>query len=143
MPAMSKNGKPRKNELPSTIARSGLQAQKTFAETHDSAVEQYGDGARAHQTAFASLKRTHEKVGDHWEPKAGGAHGPSDARAARGGLNRLQGAGGVDANASKAHLLDLARKFDVKGRSRMTKPELVEALMKANTRATAKARRDS
>jgi len=138
---MSKNGKPRKEELPSTIARSGLKAQKTFAETHDAAAKEYGDGERAHRTAFASLKRTHEKVGDHWEPKAGGAHGPSDDRAEKGGLNRLQGAGGVDARASKAHLMDLAKKLDVRGRSRMTKPELVEALRKANTRETAKARR--
>jgi hypothetical protein len=130
-----------RSEMPSTIARSGAKARDTWSETHDSAAEQYGDGARAHQTAFASLKRTHEKVGDHWEPKAGGAHGPSDDRAEKGGLNRLQGAGGVDANASKAHLLDLARQLNVKGRSRMTKPELVEALMKANNRETAKARR--
>jgi hypothetical protein len=131
----------KRSEMPSTIARSGAKARDTWSETHDAAAEEYGDGSRAHRTAFASLKRTHEKVGDHWEPKAGGAHGPSDARAEKGGLNRLQGAGGVDANASKAHLLDLARKLDVKGRSRMTKPELVEALMKANARESAKARR--
>ena len=141
MPAMSKNGKPRKEELPSTIARSGLKAQKTFSETHDAAAKEYGDGERAHRTAFASLKRTHEKVGDHWEPKAGDAHGPSDDRAERGGLNRLQGAGGVDANASKAHLLDLAKRLDIRGRTRMTKPQLVDALMKANRRATSKAGR--
>lgn len=141
MPAMSKNGKPRKERLPSTIARSDVQAQKTFSETHDAAVKEYGDGERAHRTAFASLKRTHEKVGDHWQPKEGGAHGPSDDRAEQGGLNRLQGAGGVDARASKEHLMSLARQLDVKGRSRMTKAELVEALMKANRKATSKAGR--
>ena len=130
----------KRSEMPSTIARSGAKARDTWSETHDAAVQEYGDGERAHRTAFASLKRTHEKVGDHWEPKAGGAHGPSDDRAEQGGLNRLQGAGGVDARASKAHLLDLAKELDVKGRSRMTKPQLVDALMKANTRATAKAR---
>jgi ChaB/Rho termination factor, N-terminal domain len=130
----------KRSEMPSTIARSGAKARDTWSETHDAAAQEYGDGSRAHRTAFASLKRTHEKVGDHWEPKPDGAHGPSDDRAEKRGLNRLQGAGGVDANASKAHLLDLARKLDVKGRSRMTKPELVEALMKANTRETAKAR---
>ena len=130
----------KRSEMPSTIARSGAKAQDTWSETHDAAAQEYGDGERAHRTAFASLKRTHEKVGDHWEPKAGGAHGPSDAKAAKGGRNRLPGAGGVDANASKAHLLDLAKRLDVKGRSRMTKPELVEALMKANTRETARSR---
>ena len=127
--------------MPSTIARSDVQAQKTFSETHDAAAKQYGDGERAHRTAFASLKRTHEKVGDHWQPKEGGAHGPSDDRAEKRGLNKLQGAGGVDARASKQHLMSLARELDVKGRSRMTKDELVEALMKANRRETSKASR--
>ena len=125
----SKSGKPRKADLPSTLQRSDAKAQDTYAETLAAAEAEYGDEGRAHRTAFASLKRTHEKVGDHWAPKADGAHGPSDGRAEKGGLNKLPGAGGVDANASKSHLLDLARQLDVRGRSRMTKPELVEALM--------------
>jgi hypothetical protein len=37
-------------------------------------------------------------------------------------------------------LYELATRLAVKGRSRMTKAELVEALQKANNRATAKAR---
>ena len=37
--------------------------------------------------------------------------------------------------------MDLARRLDVKGRSRMTKPELVEAIDRANRRETAAARR--
>ena len=50
-------------------------------------------------------------------------------------------AGGVDANASKKHLQEIARRLDVKGRSSMTKDQLVEAIGKANDRATAAARR--
>jgi len=46
----------------------------------------------------------------------------------------------VDANASKAHLMDLAKRLDVSGRSRITKDELVSAIKKANNRKTAKAR---
>lgn len=46
----------------------------------------------------------------------------------------------VDANASKQHLYDLAKKMDVPGRSRMSNGELVKALHQANDRATAKAR---
>ena len=132
---------PAKKDLPSTVARSGRKAQETWGKTHDSAVEQYGEGERSHRTAFAALKHTHEKVGDHWEQKAG--KGPSDAQAARTGAAARRGgptAGGVDANASKAHLMDLARRLDVRGRSSMTKDELVQALQRANDRETARAR---
>ena len=127
------------SDIPSTIQRSGKKAQKTWAKAHDSAVDSYGDGERAHRTAFSALKHTHEKVGDHWEPKR--KYGPSDEQAAT--ANRSSDkptAGGVDANASKKHLQELARRLDVKGRSRMDKDELVEAIRKANDRATAEAR---
>ena len=92
------------------------------------------------QTAFAALKHTHEKVGDHWEPKD--EYGPSDARAASANPrdSTAPTAGGVDANASKAHLYELATRLKVKGRSTMTKAELVDALQKANDRASAQAR---
>lgn len=131
------------DDLPSTLRRSPAKAQETWSATHDSAVEEYGEGERAHRTAFASLKHSFEKVGDHWEPKEGGAKGPSDEQAARHGAPARRGgptAGGVDANASKQHLMDLARRAGVSGRSRMTKDELVDALRKANDRATARAR---
>ncbi|MGW0435597.1 ChaB family protein [Micromonospora sp. NPDC003197] len=130
---------PGRESLPSTVQRSPKKAQDTWVKTHDSAVETYGEGERSHRTAFASLKHSFEKVGDHWEPK--GRKGPSDAQAAGGGpARRTPTAGGVDANASKDHLMDVAKKLDVKGRSRMNKSELVSAIEKANTRATAKAR---
>lgn len=139
MPKTNRSGEAKKAELPSTLQRSGEKAQQTFAKTYDSAAEQYEDEQRAHQVAFASLKHTHEKVGDHWEPKAD--YGPSDAQAEGGKDTRLPTAGGVDANATKGHLYDLARRLDVPGRSRMTKPELVEALQKANEAASAQALR--
>jgi len=130
---------PARKEMPSTLQRSPQKAQETWAKAHDAAAEQYGEGERAHRTAFAALKHSFEKVGDHWEPK--GRKGPSDAQAART-RPRAQGrtAGGVDANASKAHLMELAKRLDVPGRSRMTKPELVNAIQKANERSSRKAR---
>jgi cation transport regulator ChaB len=137
MPKMSARGTPKASELPSTLRRSGEKAKRTFAEAHDSAAEQYGDEERAHRVAFAALKHTHEKVGDHWEPKD--SYGPSDAQAEGGVGTDRPTAGGVDANASKAHLYDLARRLDVPGRSRMSKDELVEALEKANDRETRRA----
>ena len=138
MPKTNKDGSAKKSELPSTLERSSDQAQRTYAHTYDAAIESYdGDEERAQRTAWAAVKHTHEKVGDHWEAKD--EPGPSDASAEQGGLNDLPSAGGVDANATKAHLLDLAKRLDVKGRSRMTKAELVEALQKANERATRRA----
>ncbi|MBO0909567.1 ChaB family protein [Arthrobacter sunyaminii] len=138
MPKTAKNGAPIKDELPSTLQRSDSKAQDTFAKTYDSAMEEYGDEERAARTAYASLKHTHEKVGDHWEEKE--KNGPSDAKAAEGRNSAKQTAGGVDANASKEHLYDLASKLDISGRSKMTKDELVEALQKANAAATRKSR---
>jgi cation transport regulator ChaB len=129
--------KAQRDELPSTLERSEPHAQATWAKTHDSAVETYGEGERAHRTAFAALKHAYEKVGDHWEPKD--EMGPSDERAAAG---RGETAGGVDAHASKKHLYDLAKRLDVPGRSSMRKDELVEAVQKANDRETARSRKD-
>ena len=138
MPKTNKDGSPKKSELPSTIARSGDKAQRTFAATYDSAADSYGDGERAARTAFSSLKHSHEKVGDHWEPKD--SYGPSDDHAAHGRNSTEPTAEGVDANASKQHLYDVAKRLDVRGRSRMTKEELVDAIKKANRRASAAAR---
>jgi cation transport regulator ChaB len=141
MPKTSKSGKPKKDELPSTLQRSDEKAQRTFAKAHDSAAETYGDEQRAHQVAFAALKHTHEKVGDRWEPKE--EKGPSDGRAEQGAGDRPRPtAGGVDANASKKHLYEIAARLNTKGRSGMKKDELVEAIQKANDRETARARRE-
>ena len=120
------------------LRRSDEKARRTFAQTYDSAIEQYdGDEQRAHQTAFAALKHTHEKVGDHWEPKP--EWGPSDAHAEGGRDDPHPTAGGVDANATKEHLYELARRLNLEGRTTMTKDELVAALQKANDRASARA----
>lgn len=132
---------PAKDEMPSTLQRSPKKAQRTWAKAHDSAVEEYGEGERAHRTAFSALKHSFEKVGDHWEPKD--EKGPSDKQAAKSGKSARKGgetAGGVDANATKDHLMDVARKLDVSGRSRMNKDQLVEAIQKANNRETRKSR---
>ncbi|PRX51010.1 Rho termination factor-like protein [Prauserella shujinwangii] len=131
---------PAREELPSTIQRSPRKAQRTWIKAHDSAVETYGEGRRAHQTAFAALKHSFEKVGDHWEPKE--QRGPSDEQARRGaGQKPARTAGGVDASASKKHLYERARELDISGRSSMSKQELVRALQKASGRQTAKARK--
>ncbi len=141
---MPNDDKSSRERLPSTLERSPEKAQRTYLETLESAEKTYdGDEERAHRAAFAAVKHSFEKVGDHWEPKE--HRGPSDAQAARGGSAARDGGGdtaeGVDANASKSHLLDVARRLDVPGRSKMSKDELVEAIERANRRETARARR--
>ncbi len=133
MPKTTKGGKPKKSELPSTLERSDGKAQRTFAKTHDAAADEYGSEERAHRVAYSALKHSFEKVGDHWEPKE--RKGPSDDRAKSGGPGASgRSAEGVDANASKKHLLDVARRLDVRGRSSMNKSELVDAIKKENRR---------
>jgi len=141
MPIQEASAMPTRDDLPSTLKRSSRKAQETWLATHDSAVQSYGEGEQAHRTAFASLKHSFEKVGDHWEEK-----GPSDPQAARTGARARRGggtAGGVDANASKKHLLDVAKRLAISGRSMMDKAELVEAIDKANQRETSKSRKES
>jgi len=129
MPMMTSEGKVRKDELPSTLRRSPAKAQRTFAKTHDSAVEEYGEGERAHRVAFAALKHSFEKVDDRWVPKD--RKGPSDPRAKnpRARENRGKTFGGVDYEGhSKQELYERARKLGIKGRSEMSKAELAEAI---------------
>ena len=130
-------------DVPSTLRRSPEKAQRTYEETLASAEREYGDEARAHRVAWGAVKHSYEKAGDHWEPKD--RKGPSDDQSARpsGPAKRdrpLPSDEGVDARASKVHLLDLAARLEVRGRTRMTKDELVDAIKKANRRATAAAR---
>lgn len=125
----------KKAELPSTIKRSSSRAQRTFIKTHDSAVDQYGEGERAHRTAYASLKHSFEKVGDHWERKD--ARGPSDPRDTKSTQEKRRGEGetfgGVDYYGhTKAELYERARKRNIRGRSTMSKKELARALSRAS-----------
>jgi cation transport regulator ChaB len=90
--------------LPSTLERSPKKAQDTYGETLESAERTYGgDEARAHRAAWASVKHSFEKVGDHWEPKD--ERGPSDPRAEQGGPNPSSASyGGVDVNGTRVQL---------------------------------------
>jgi cation transport regulator ChaB len=133
----------KKDDLPSTLQRSPRKVQRAYAETLDSAEEQYeGNEERAHRTAWASVKHIAEKQGDHWELKD--EPGPSDAQSEQRGRaareRPKETAGGVNANKSKQDLLEDARRADIPGRSKMTKDELVSALQKHSERATARAR---
>ncbi|MEX1141664.1 MAG: ChaB family protein [Thermoleophilaceae bacterium] len=131
MPKTTSSGKPKQSELPSTLKKSSAKAQRTFAKAHDEAVEQYGEGERAHRVAYSALKHGFEKKGDRWVAKDG--KGPSDPRAknprARENGGKSYGGADVEGN-SKRELYERAKKLDVEGRSSMSKSELAEAIAK-------------
>jgi cation transport regulator ChaB len=125
--------KDKDKDLPGTLQRSPAKAKRTYRKAHDGAVDSYGEGERAHRAAFSALKHSFEKKGDHWEPKS--KKGPSDPQAAKSGKAARKGSsktyGGVDAvGNSRQELYQRAKKLGVKGRSRMTKGELAEAIGK-------------
>ena len=123
MPKLTRDEKER---LPSTLERSEEHAQETFVRTLESAEQvrgHEGDERYAHRVAFAAVKHSYAQS-EHTGP---GVVAPTHE--------------GVDANATKAHLLEVAKKVGVTGRSRMTKDELVEGIQKANRRETARARK--
>lgn len=117
-----------KEDLPGTLQRSPAKAQRTYAKTLDSAHEQYDSEERAHRAAYAAVKHSFEKVGDHWEPKD--EKGPSDPRSKSGGPDPVgETAGGVDVEGStREELYQRAKKLGVRGRSRMSKMELAQAI---------------
>jgi cation transport regulator ChaB len=134
MPKMATGNRVKQSELPSTLQKSSAKAQRTFSKAHDSAVEQYGEGERAHRTAMAALKRTHERKGDRWVAKR--KPGPSDPRSkqpttAAKRAGRGETFGGVDAEGNtRQELYERARRLGVEGRSKMSKHELAREIAK-------------
>lgn len=125
----------KKTSVPSTIARSEKHAEHIWKKAHDSAVETYGEGERAHRVAYAALKHSYKKEGDKWVPKS--RKGPSDPQAARGPTTRPRStdrpartAGGAIAweSMSRDELYREAARLGIKGRSRMNKEALAEAV---------------
>lgn len=112
MPKTSRSGRPKKEELPDTIQHSSKEAQEIFAKARESAVRTYGEGQRAYRTAYSALKHKFEKRGDRWVRRGKG-----------------KGPGGVDVEGSaKKELYERAADLDVRGRSKMSKEELAEAI---------------
>ena len=138
---MPKKKTPEAAPLPSTLERSPKKAQDTYEATLASAEKSYdGDEARAHRAAWASVKHSFEKIGDHWEAKD--ERGPSDARAKQGGPDASGPSyGGVDAEGkSKDELLEQARASGAEVTTRMSKAEVAKQLERTNDRATRAAR---
>jgi hypothetical protein len=117
---------PGRRELPSTLRRSDAKAQRTWIKAHDSAVKQHGQGARAHQTAWAALEHNDEKIGDRWEPESSPGRSNPPGRGHRAGRAT---SGGVDFEGSmRTDRYERARRLDIPGRSSMSKSELAHAI---------------
>jgi hypothetical protein len=114
--------------MPNTIRRSDTRAQEIYAKTYDSAVESYGEGERAHRTAFASLKHEYCESGDRWVPR--GHRGPSDPQAKGGYQTHRMTAGGYDVgpNATLKELRQQASELKIRGCSKMSRDELERAI---------------
>lgn len=113
--------------LPGTLERSPAKVQRTYEKTLASAEAGYGDEARAHRTAWGSVKNVAEKRGDHWELKE--STGPSDPRSTKSSAEKRAGVGetfgGVDViGNTRDQLVERAKKARIRGYSRMTKAEL-------------------
>jgi hypothetical protein len=95
---------------------------------------------RAQRAPLRRLKHSFEKTGDNWEPK--GRNCPSD----QAGGGRKKAAGTSTLTAAKDYLMDVPKKFDIRGWSRMSKADLIDAIQKANavrTRRPAASRRSA
>src|SRR6195952_2997088 len=114
-------------QVPSTLKKSADKIERAYKETLESAEEQYdGDEARAHRTAWASVKNVAEKRGDHWELKD--ETGPSDPRSKKSSAEKREGKGetfgGVDIEGNtRDELIERAKKAGVTRYLDRNKPE--------------------
>ena len=121
-----------RQKLPATLKKSPKHAQDIYLETLAATEQEYGVGERASRTAFASLKHSYEKIGDHWEEKD--QPGPSEPRAGNDNHSRHETFGGVDLiGHTRQELLDMAGKIGATTTTRMTKPEISRALDRRNS----------
>ncbi len=137
MRMISKKGKVRTKRLPGAVARSGKKAQRAFAEAHDAAAREHGEGERALRIAFDALKDKFEKVGKRWERKAKAPTAPAPQRPAAGARQRAT-APAADASATKAQLYEIAKRLDIAGRSTMSKGDLLQAIQRTGAPATSR-----
>ena len=87
------------------------------------------------------MKHSFEKVGDHWEKKAGGRKGPPTPRPRAAGTRPADGGWRGRQRDARLTCSRWRSKLGVTGRSTMKKKQLVDAIQKANNKKTADARK--
>lgn len=70
MPKTRRRGLGRAWALPGTLRRSSKQAQESFTEAHDKAVQAYGEGDRADRAAYTEFKRKFENAATTGSPSS-------------------------------------------------------------------------
>jgi ChaB len=91
VPKCSRHSLPSASELPGTLKRSPEEAQDTFTRALTSAVQASGEGDQALRAAYAELKRTFERRGDHWIPEQApspGVSAPGEVKSGRRGIRK-------------------------------------------------------
>jgi hypothetical protein len=77
MPKTRRRGLGRAWALPGTLRRSSKQAQESFTEAHDKAVQAYGEGDRADRAAYTEFKRKFENAATTGSPSSSRSWRPS------------------------------------------------------------------
>ena len=77
MPKTRRRGLGRARALPGTLTRSSKQAQESFTEAHDKAVQAYGEGDRADRAAYTEFKRKFENAATTGSPSSSRSWRPS------------------------------------------------------------------
>jgi hypothetical protein len=91
------------------------------------------EGGRDRRTAYVPLKHDSERITESWA-RTGRKTGLEPAvTASRPSVARL--VGGIDPNATRGSLYKVAKRLAIKGRSGMTRRQLLEAIERTGTAA--------
>lgn len=138
MPQTTRQGQAKQSELPSTLRKSNTKAQTTFAKAHDSAVESYGAGRRAHRVACSALTQVTTRSATTVKARTTRGHrmgGPAVTTQMRKVPLRNELA---RTPARSTCCRWRAHRLDIRGRSTMNKKQLVTAIEKEDRRETRK-----
>lgn len=120
---------------PRKATRESLQgSQYIWIAAHDSAVQTYGEGERAHRTPFVASKHIREKMGGDWSTKIN--RGSDDPAISAATDPPQRGKGDTHAHISKKKLYEIASRLHIPRRSLMNKKELAEAIRMSGESAT-------
>ena len=105
--------------------RTGTAAKKSKSRARIKVISP-GSGAHDRRTAYVPLKHDSEKITTRWSRR--GRKGASETGTADQGVPATRLPAGVSATATRATLYKIATRLAIKGRSAMTRRQLMEAI---------------